>query len=121
MGGDSRMKYIIQSVTDGFRREFSHVGNVTFNNGWFYLTDENGIKWEFKRDYHYILTFPEKGDCQFITDPTDLNLVENGIKKLKNKHPHTKFEKSSIKKFNGTVWITRIYELGTSNFYIIIL
>lgn len=121
MGGCCEMKYIIQSVSDGFQREFPHVKNVTFDNGWFILTDLNNIQWEFKREYHDILSFPEKGDWQFITDTTDLCLVENGIEKLKKKHPHMTFEKPSIKKFNGTVWITRVYELGTTNFYIIIL
>lgn len=114
------MKYIIQS-RDGFRREFTHVGNVTFNRGWFYLTDEYGVQWEFKREYHDILMFPEKGDWQFITESRDLYLVERSIERLKKIHPHMTFEKPSIKKYNGMAWTARIYELGTSSFYIIIL
>ena len=114
------MIYIIES-RDGFKRVFPHAYEITLNDGWFCITDENNIRWEFNIRHHEIHKIYEMGDWEFITDEMDKHLVQKGIDLLKKEHPHTKFEIPSIKKYDGVGWYTTVYEVESTAFHIIIL
>ena len=114
------MKYIIESM-DGFQRVFPHGYEITLNDGWFCITDENNIRWEFNIRYHTIDKIHEKGDWEFITDKKDILLVQRGIECLKNTYPNDSFETTSVKKYDGKHWYTKVYQMGTPISYKIIL
>lgn len=114
------MKYIIESH-DGFQRVFPHAYEITLDDGWFCITDENNIKWEFNQRYHSIHKIYEKGDWEFITDNTDKILVQKGIDNLKKIYPDDTFEIPAVKKYNGNRWYARVYKMGTPVSYKIIL
>ena len=113
------MKYIIES-RDGFNRVFPHATCVTLDGGWFCITDENNIRWEFNIRYHEIYKIYEKGDWEFITD-TDKILVQNGIDLLIKTYPNTTFEIPAVKKYDGNQWYTKVYKMGSPISYKIIL
>lgn len=113
------MKYIIES-RDGFQRVFPHAYEITLNDGWFCITDENNIGWEFNIRYHAIHKIYEKGDWEFISN-TDKFLVQRGIDNLKNIYPNDSFETPSVKKYDGSRWYTTVYKMGTPISYKIIL
>lgn len=113
------MKYIIES-RDGFQRVFPHGYEITLNDGWFCITDENNIRWEFNIRYHTIDKIYEKGDWEFISN-TDKLLIQRGIERLKKIHPDDSFEIPELKKYDGNHWYAKIYQTGTSISYIIIL
>ena len=114
------MKYIIES-RDGFKRVFSHAYETTLNDGWFCITDENNIRWEFNIRYHTIHKIYEKGDCEFITDKTDKLLVQRGIVLLKKMYPDTEFEFPTVKIYDGNRWYITVYKMGSPISYKIIL
>lgn len=114
------MKYIIES-RDGFKRVFPHGHEITLDNGWFCITDENNIRWEFNQRHHSIHKIYEKGDWEFITDNTDKLLVQSGIEHLKNIYPYDSFETPSVKRYNGDHWYATVYICGTLISYKIIL
>lgn len=113
------MKYIIES-RDGFQRVFPHGYEITLNDGWFCITDENNIRWEFNIRYHTIDKIHEKGDWEFISN-TDKLLVQRGIECLKEIYPDGLFETPSVKKYDGNQWYTTVYKWGTPISYKIIL
>ena len=113
------MKYIIES-RDGFQRVFPRACEITLDDEWFCITDENNIRWEFNNRHHKIHKIYEKGDWELLTD-TDKLLVQNEIECLKKIHPENSFEMQAIKIYNGNYWHTTIYEMGTSISYKIIL
>lgn len=114
------MKYIIESH-DGFQRVFQHAYEITLNDGWFCVIDENNIRWEFNIRYHSIHKIYEKGDWEFITDNTDKLLVQRSIEHLKNIYPYDSFETPSVKRYDGNQWYTTVYKMGTPISYKIIL
>lgn len=114
------MKYIIES-RDGFRRVFSHAYEITLNDGWFRITDENNISWEFNIRYHTINKIYEKGDWEFITDNKDKLSVNKGIDLLRKTYPDTEFEIPVVKKYDGKRWYAKVYKMGSSISYKIIL
>lgn len=114
------MIYIIESH-DGFQRVFPHADKITLDDGWFCITDENNIRWEFNIRYHTIHKIYEKGDLEFITDNTDKLLVQKGIDLLKETYPNTTFEIPAVKKYDGNHWYTIVYKMGSSISYKIIL
>lgn len=114
------MKYIIES-RDGFQRVFSHGYEITLNDGWFCITDENNIRWEFNSRYHTIHKIYEKGDWEFITDKIDKLLVQKGIYNLKNIYPNVSFETPSVKRYDGNRWYATVYKMGSPISYKIIL
>lgn len=114
------MKYIIES-RDGFQRVFPHGYEITLNDGWFCITDENNIRWEFNIRYHTIDKIHEKGDWEFITSNVDKLLVQRGIERLKEIYPDYLFETPSMKKYDGNRWYTTVYQMGTPISYKIIL
>ena len=114
------MKYIIES-RDGFQRVFPHAYEITLNDGWFCITDENNIRWEFNIRYHTIHKIHEKGDWEFITDNTDKLLVQNVINNLKKVYPDDSFEIPAVKKYNGEHWYVTVYKMDSSISYKIIL
>lgn len=113
------MKYIIES-RDGFQRVFPHAYEITLDDGWFCITDENNISWEFNIRYHTIDKIYEKGDWEFIT-VTDKLLVQRGIERLKEIYPDDLFETPSVKRYDGNQWYTTVYKWGTPISYKIIL
>ena len=113
------MKYIIESH-DGFQRVFTHAYETTLDDGWFCITDENNIKWEFNIRHHEIYKIYEKGDWEFITDEDKLS-VQKGIDLLRKTYPNTPFEIPVIKKYNGNLWYTTVYKMGSPISYKIIL
>lgn len=114
------MKYIIESH-DGFKRVFPHAYEITLDDGWFCITDENNIRWEFNIRYHEIHKIYEKGDWEFITNEMDKHLVQKGIDLLKKTYPKAIFEIPSIKKYDGNKWYTKVYKMWTHISYKIIL
>ena len=114
------MKYIIESH-DGFQRVFPHAEEITLDDGWFCITDENNIKWEFNIGYHTIHKIYEKGDWEFITNEMDKHMVQKGIDLLKKEYPNTTFEIPTVKKYDGDHWYTKVYKMGTPISYKIIL
>ena len=114
------MKYIIES-RDGFNRVFPHATCVTLDDGWFCITDENNIRWEFNIRHHTIHKIYEKGDWEFITDNTDKLSVQKGINHLRKTYPNTAFEIPVIKKYDGKYWYTTVYKMDSSISYKIIL
>lgn len=114
------MKYIIES-RDGFQRVFQHAYEITLNDGWFCITDENNIRWEFNIRYHTIHKIHEKGDWEFITDKTDKILVKRAIDHLKKIHPDTEFEFPPVKIYDGNRWYITVYKMGSPISYKIIL
>ena len=114
------MKYIIESH-DGFQRVFPHAGKITLDDGWFCITDENNIRWEFNIRYHEIYKIYEKGDWEFITNEMDKHMVQKGIDLLKKEYPDTTFEFPTVKKYDGDHWYTKVYKMGTPISYKIIL
>ena len=110
------MKYIIES-RDGFKRVFPHAYETTLNDGWFRITDENNIRWEFNIRHHTIHKIYEKGDWEFITD-TDKLLVQKELRKI---HPYTTFEIPDVKKYDGNHWYATVYKMGLPISYKIIL
>ena len=114
------MKYIIES-RDGFKRVFPHAYEITLDDGWFYIIDENNIRWGFNQRYHSIYKIYEKGDWEFITDNTDKLLVHKGIDHLKKIYPNTVFEIPTVKKYDGNSWYTKVYKMGSPISYKIIL
>ena len=114
------MIYIIES-RDGFQRVFPHSYEITLKDGWFCITDENNIRWEFNIRYHTIHKIYEKGDWEFITDNKDKLLVQTGIDLLRKTYPKTTFEIPSVKKYDGKCWYTRVYKMDSSISYKIIL
>ena len=120
MDGDSYMKYIIES-RDGFKRVFQHAYEITLDDGWFCITDENSIRWEFNIRYHEIHKIYEKGDWEFITDKIDILSVQNGIDLLRKTHLNTTFEIPAIKKYDGKRWYATVYKMGSPISYKIIL
>lgn len=113
------MKYIIESM-DGFQRVFPHGHEITLNDGWFCISDENNIRWEFNIRYHTIDKIYEKGDWEFIGN-TDKLLVQRGIERLKKIYPNDSFETPSVKRYDGNHWYTAVYKWGTPISYKIIL
>ena len=113
------MKYIIES-RDGFKRVFSHAYEITLDDGWFCITDENNIRWEFNIRHHIIHKIYEKGDWEFITDKDKL-LVQKGIDLLIKTYPNTTFEIPTVKKYDGNSWYTKVYKMGSPISYKIIL
>ena len=113
------MKYIIESM-DGFQRVFPHGYEITLNGGWFCITDENNIRWEFNIRYHTIDKIYEKGDWEFISN-TDKLLVQRGIERLKNIYPDDLFETPSVKRYDGNQWYVTVYKMDSSISYKIIL
>ena len=113
------MKYIIES-RDGFQRVFPHGYEITLNDGWFCITDENNIRWEFNIRYHTIDKIYEKGDWEFIGN-TDKLLIQRGIERLKEIYPDDLFETPSVKKYDGNNWYITVYKWGTPISYKIIL
>lgn len=114
------MIYIIES-RDGFKRVFPHAYEITLDDGWFSITDENNITWEFNIRYHTINKIYEKGDWEFITDNTDKLSLQKGIDLLRKTHPDTTFEFPTIKKYDGNHWYTTVYKMGTPISYKITL
>ena len=114
------MIYIIESH-DGFKRVFPHAYETTLNDGWFCITDENNIRWEFNIRYHKIHKIYEKGDWEFITDNADKLSVQKEIDLLRKTYPNTAFEIPVIKKYNGNRWYTTVYKMGSHISYKIIL
>ena len=114
------MKYIIES-RDGFKRVFTHAYETTLDDGWFCITDENNIRWEFNIRYHTIHKIYEKGDWEFITDEIDKHLVQEGIDLLRKTYPDTTFEIPAVKKYDGERWYATVYKMDTSISYKIIL
>lgn len=114
------MKYIIES-SDGFQRVFPHGYEIALDDGWFCITDEHNISWEFNIRYHTIDKIYEKGDWEFITDNTDKLLIQKEIDNLKNIYPNDSFEFPSVKKYDGNQWYTTVYKWGTPISYKIIL
>lgn len=114
------MIYIIES-RDGFKRVFPHSTHVALINGWFRITDENNIRWEFNIKYHTIHKIYEKGDWEFITDNKDKLLVQKGIDHFKKIYPNTKFEVPAVKKYDGNCWYATVYKMGSPISYKIIL
>ena len=114
------MKYIIES-RDGFQRVFPHGYKITLNDGWFCITDENNIRWEFNIRYHTIHKIHEKGDWEFITNNKDKLLVLLAIESLKNSYPNDSFETPSVKRYDGNRWYTDVYKMDSSISYKIIL
>jgi len=114
------MKYIIES-RDGFQRVFPHAYEITLNDGWFCITDENNIRWEFNQRYHSIHKIYEKGDWEFITDKKDILLVQNGIENLKKIYPNDSFETPSVKRYDGNQWYAILYKMDSFISYKIIL
>ena len=114
------MKYIIES-RDGFNRVFPHATYVTLDDGWFCITDENNIRWEFNIRHHTIHKIYEKGDCEFITDKTDKILVQREIVLLKKMYPDTEFEFPTVKIYDGNRWYITVYKMGSPISYKIIL
>ena len=84
------MKYIIES-RDGFQRVFPRAKYIKLDDGWFCITDENNIRWEFNIRYHEVYKIYEKGDCEFITDKRDKILVQRTINLLRKIYPNTTF------------------------------
>ena len=113
------MIYIIES-RDGFQRVFSHAYEITLDDGWFCITDENNIRWEFNIRYHEIHKIYEEGDWEILTDADKL-LVQNGIDLLRKTYPDTTFEIPVIKKYDGKQWYTTVYKMGKPISYKIIL
>lgn len=120
MGDEYRMMYYIYSRADGFRRVFPHVKNANFDDEWFYITDEKNIQWEFKKEFHTIAFEYERGDWAFIAETADRILVDRTIEKLHKKNPDVQYVVPVIKEYDGECWYTRIYESGTSDYYILI-
>ena len=114
------MKYIIES-RDGFHRVFPHAYETTLDDGWFCITDENNIRWEFNIRYHMIYKIYEKGDWEFITNYIDKLLVQRGIERLKKIYPNDSFETPSVKKYDGNQWYITVYKMDSSISYKIIL
>lgn len=114
------MIYIIESH-DGFKRVFPHAYEITLDNGWFCITDENSIRWEFNIRYHTIHKIYERGDWELITNEMDKHLVQKGIDLLKKTYPNTTFEVPVIKKYDGDRWYATVYKMGTPISYKIIL
>lgn len=114
------MKYIIES-RDGFKRVFPHAYEITLDDGWFSITDENNIRWEFNIRYHTIHKIYEKGDWEFITDNTDKLSVQKGIDLLIKTYPNTTFEIPAVKKYDGNRWYATVYKMGSPISYKIIL
>ena len=114
------MKYIIESH-DGFQRVFQHADKITLNDGWFIITDENNIRWEFNIRYHKIHKIYEKGDWEFITNEMDKHLVQEGIDLLKKTYPGTVVEFPAVKKYDGKHWYATVYKMGSPISYKIIL
>lgn len=114
------MIYIIESH-DGFQRVFQHADKITLDDGWFCITDENNIRWEFNIRYHTIHKIYEKGDWEFITDNTDKLLIKKGIDSLKKIYPNYLFEFPTVKKYDGNRWYTTVYKKGSPVLYKIIL
>ena len=114
------MKYIIES-RDGFKRVFPHAYETTLSDGWFCITDENNIRWEFNIRYHTIHKIYEKGDCEFITDEMDIHLVQKAIDHFKKIYPDTEFEFPTVKIYDGNSWYTKVYKMGSPISYKIIL
>ena len=113
------MIYIIES-RDGFQRVFTHAYKTTPDDGWFSITDENNIRWEFNIRYHTMHKIYEKGDWEFITDKDKLSLQE-GIELLRKTYSDTTFEIPSVKKYDGNKWYTKVYKMGSPISYKIIL
>lgn len=113
------MKYIIES-RDGFQRVFSHGYEITLNDGWFCITDENNITWEFNIRYHTIDKIHEKGDWEFISN-TDKLIVQRGIERFKKICPNDSFETPSVKKYDGNHWYITVYKMDSPISYKIIL
>ena len=113
------MKYIIES-RDGFTRVFPHAAYVTLDDGWFYITDENNIRWEFNIRHHTIHKIYEKGDWEFIAD-TDKLLVQKGIDLLRKTYPDITFEIPTVKKYDGNSWYIKVYKMGSPISYKIIV
>jgi len=114
------MKYIIES-RDGFQRVFPHAYEITLNDGWFCITDENNIRWEFNQRHHTIHKIYEKGDWEFITDNTDKLSLQRGIDLLRKTYPKESFEMPAVKKYDGNRWYATVYKMDTSISYKIIL
>ena len=114
------MIYIIES-RDGFQRVFPHSYETTLNDGWFCITDENNIRWEFNIRYHMIHKIYEKGDWEFITDKADKLLVQRAIDNLKKIYLNDSFEIPSVKKYDGNRWYATVYKMGSPISYKIIL
>ena len=114
------MKYIIES-RDGFQRVFPHGYKITLNDGWFCITDENNIRWEFNIRHHTIHKIYEKGDWEFITDKTDKFLIQKAIDLLRKDYPNYSFETPSVKRYDGNRWYTIVYKMDSSISYKIIL
>ena len=113
------MIYIIES-RDGFKRVFTHAYETTLDDGWFCITDENNIRWEFNIRYHEIHKIYEKGDWEFITDADKLSL-QNGIDLLRKTYPNELFEIPTVKKYDGKQWYATVYKMGLPISYKIIL
>lgn len=114
------MIYIIES-RDGFQRVFTHADKITLDEGWFCITDENNITWEFNIRYHEVYKIYEKGDWEFITDKTDKLSVNKEIELLKKTYPGVIFEIPEVKKYDGKRWYATVYKMGTPISYKIIL
>lgn len=113
------MIYIIKSH-DGFQRVFQHADKITLDDGWFCITDENNIRWEFNIRFHNVYKIYEKGDWEFITD-IDKLVIQREIDHLKEVFSNDSFEIPSVKKYDGRRWYTKVYKMGSPISYKIIL
>lgn len=114
------MMHIIES-RDGFKRVFPHSYEITLDDGWISITDENNIRWEFNTRYHTINKIYEKGDWEFITDNTDKLVVQMEIDHFKKIYPNESFEIPVVKKYDGKRWYATVYKMDSSISYKIIL